>query len=483
VENTKFLKMAILNKITPYIIVFLAAFAIYAQTVNFGFVNDDDYKLAVSSSQNYSQPCSVINAFQNDVFYGNMTVYFYRPLLAVSFIADNKIAGTSVFQAHLTNVLLHGICAALVLFFCRKYLFGHSVSLLAALLFAVHPATIQTVAWIAGRNDSILFMFFILCLIFFKEYLTSKKFVFLGLHFIFLIFCLYTKEHALAIPFLLFCFYILTEEKKFKLPLGVYFLWFLALAVFLASKRIVIPDQTGGLSLSFSKQIFAVFFDHISAIIFFRAPMAEHPETKIFVLGIASCALILFFGAYKKSFAQIKQNLFYIAAAAAFLLPDFIIGAAFAGRTTFQGNRLYIPLFCIAVIFFSFCKTVMQINFKLKKPFYIFIAALIVLSSYITIVNSRAYKDDLTFWTRVVSEGKMIKLLPVLYHINALTNHGLYEEALKEALLYAQLTEYKNTAVLKSLVNIYKILGDDKKADYYISAIQRLYEERSIGMR
>ena len=477
-KTSEFFKAIISNQFIRYSLIFIAAFAIYAQTLNYSLVNDDDCKFTDSCSANYSQPYSVIKAFQNDVFYGNMTVFFYRPVLSISFIIDNKIAGAAPFQAHLTNVLLHCVCALLVLFFCSRHLFAPLPSFLAALLFAVHPVTIQTVAWIAGRNDSLLFIFFISCLIFFKEYLSSKKPFFLLLHFIFLLLCLYTKENALAVPFLLLGFYILNRKEESKLPFYVYLLWILSLAVFLASKHTVLPNQLSGNYLLFSKETFAAFFDHISAVIFFRAPMAEHTEIKIFILGIISSLLILFFGFYKRSYAQIKENLFYIIVIIAFLLPDFINGIPFAGRTTFQGNRVYIPLFCIIVLFFSFCKTLIQTNFKLEKMLYGFIAILIVLSSYIILSNSEVYKNDLTFWTRVIEESKSTKLLPVIYHVDALINHGLYEEALKETSLFAELSGYKSIAVVRRLAVIYKILGDNEKADYYTSLVKQLLIER-----
>ena len=239
-----------------------------------------------------------------------------------------------------------------------------------------------------------------------------------------------------------------------------------------------LPNQLSGYYLLFSRESFAAFFDHISAVIFFRAPLAEHTEIKIFVLGILSSLLILFFGFYKKSFAQIKENLFYLIVIIAFLLPDFINGTLFIGRTTFQGNRLYIPLFCIIVIFFSFCRTLIRTNFKLEKILYGFIAILIVLSSYITLSNSKVYQDDLTFWTRVLAESKSTKLLPVIYHLDALVNHGLYNEALKEASLFAGFTEYKNISILRRIAGIYRILGNNEKADYYTSLIKQLFIER-----
>jgi hypothetical protein len=65
---------------------------------------------------------------------------------------------------------------------------------LAALLFAIHPIGIYTVAWIPGRNDSIMLINFILALACFIEYIDKKKLYILAGHIVFTFFLLLFKR-------------------------------------------------------------------------------------------------------------------------------------------------------------------------------------------------------------------------------------------------------------------------------------------------
>lgn len=79
----------------------------------------------------------------------------YRPLTTSSFLIDWSVLGSAQepFGYHATNLVLHYGCAAAM--FALLGLAGSSArpALLAALLFAVHPATTEVVTNVAGRAD------------------------------------------------------------------------------------------------------------------------------------------------------------------------------------------------------------------------------------------------------------------------------------------------------------------------------------------
>lgn len=54
---------------------------------------------------------------------------------------------------HLTNVLLHALNACLVFVLARRLLGGHAVAFVAALVFALHPLRVESVAWVTERRD------------------------------------------------------------------------------------------------------------------------------------------------------------------------------------------------------------------------------------------------------------------------------------------------------------------------------------------
>ena len=91
---------------------------------------------------------------QDDTPYG-----YYRPVTTASYLWDYTIWGKKPFGYHLTNIVLHTACSALVVLILLTLDLGLTASAIGALLFAVHPIHTENVAWIAGRTDLLAFFF------------------------------------------------------------------------------------------------------------------------------------------------------------------------------------------------------------------------------------------------------------------------------------------------------------------------------------
>lgn len=126
---------------------------------------------------------SLLNMDQLDMknlFFPQGTVYYYRPLLGVTFWLDKVLWGLEESFMHLGNVVLHLINSLLLFLFARKVLsrLGSTspyAPLVATLLFAVHPINTESVNWISGRSDLLAGSFVILTLIFFSKSLWEQK--------------------------------------------------------------------------------------------------------------------------------------------------------------------------------------------------------------------------------------------------------------------------------------------------------------------
>jgi tetratricopeptide (TPR) repeat protein len=89
----------------------------------------------------------------------------WHPLTWISHMADISLFGPSPGRLHLVNAWLHGFNAAL-LFLLLWSLTGHAWgSVLAALLFGLHPLRVESVAWIAERKDLLCAFFVLLTLL------------------------------------------------------------------------------------------------------------------------------------------------------------------------------------------------------------------------------------------------------------------------------------------------------------------------------
>ncbi len=83
----------------------------------------------------------------------------YYPMVFSSFWIERRIWGAQPAGYHLTNVLLHAINAALVFAALRRLKVPGA--LLAALLFAVHPVHVESVAWISERKNVLSGLFYL----------------------------------------------------------------------------------------------------------------------------------------------------------------------------------------------------------------------------------------------------------------------------------------------------------------------------------
>jgi hypothetical protein len=126
----------------------------YVRTISFDLTFLDD-QLVQEQQAFLSSLASVIAAFRRLYLLGS----YYRPLVTVSFVLDAQWSGTHPWGYHLTNVALHLVATGLLYALLRRLHLQLWPSVFATSLFAIHPALVESVAWIPGRNDSLFTVF------------------------------------------------------------------------------------------------------------------------------------------------------------------------------------------------------------------------------------------------------------------------------------------------------------------------------------
>ena len=135
-------------------LVVAVAFGLYWPTLRYGFIWDDPIVLeqlrALHGLGDLLFPPAIIPKF------------YYRPLIFLTFLIDRTLGGETPFWFHFTVVFGNAINTGLLCWLGWR-LFGSAwAAALAALVFAVHPIHVESVAWIAGRSDVIAGTFLML---------------------------------------------------------------------------------------------------------------------------------------------------------------------------------------------------------------------------------------------------------------------------------------------------------------------------------
>jgi tetratricopeptide (TPR) repeat protein len=83
----------------------------------------------------------------------------YYPLLHSAFWVEYKLWGDALLGYHLANLLLHAAAACLVMLIMRRLALPGAW--LAALIFALHPVCVESVAWIAEQKNTLSTVFYL----------------------------------------------------------------------------------------------------------------------------------------------------------------------------------------------------------------------------------------------------------------------------------------------------------------------------------
>lgn len=140
---------------------------IYAVSLRNGFVNLDDPMLVTENK--HVQQASLENI---GYVFSHFDPELYIPITFLSYQLETWTLGPNAWHFHLFSLILHLIATWLVFEIVKRLSRSHSIGLMTALLFAVHPINAEAVLWVSARKDVLSAVFFLvslLCLLLYKE--------------------------------------------------------------------------------------------------------------------------------------------------------------------------------------------------------------------------------------------------------------------------------------------------------------------------
>lgn len=374
----------------PCLVLIAAAFAVHARTLSFGFTPLDDRLLIQDRVEWLADPSNLLAAFREGVFLGKEQ-NFYRPMLTLSLMLDTIVGGGSPFAYHLTNVLLHVVAVLLVFATLQRLDVKRELAFALAVLFAVHPVFTHAVAWLPGRNDTLLAIFILGGFLAFERWRESARSTW-GLAFVVLFFlALLTKESAVVLAPLCALRMGLSGQRPRSTAL-------VAGGTVLAGVAWYWLRSTYGGTQSPPRFDVAALREFFAALVVLYgkwiAPVSQSvvPTTadSSLIPGLIALALSSAI-AWRAGFRDARVALFGTAWFVAFLFLPTLAGSLGVVMPIHHEHRLYLP----AV---GFLAAVAQLRFeRLFAVPRVVIAGLVLLFAGMTVVRSGVYATPLAF--------------------------------------------------------------------------------------
>jgi protein O-mannosyl-transferase len=204
------------RKIYPILLVIITLL-VYSSSLKNGFIyNWDDSGYILKNEVIHEITAENVNTIFTSFYFHN-----YHPLTTITYAIEYAIVGESPFLYHFNNLILHLLNTLLVFWMIllikpKKYDWAGIV----ALLFAIHPMHVESVAWISERKDVLYAFFYLGSIISYLYYKTKgKKLKYYIYSIVFFLLSCLSKSMAVTLPLVLILldFYLEKDSLSFKL--------------------------------------------------------------------------------------------------------------------------------------------------------------------------------------------------------------------------------------------------------------------------
>jgi protein O-mannosyl-transferase len=392
---------AFLGRYAIVILVILCV-AVYIRTVGLKFVDYDDNYFIITKSDFNSHIGNIFTAFARGLF-DNFDNVYYRPVFQVDMILDYQLFGDSPAGYHFFNLLSHCIAVILLFLFFGRLKIDRLTAFLLSALFAVHPVLSQAVAWIPGRNDVLLMIFLLSCILVTLKYQESPGPLLWAAQFVLFLLALFTKETAMILPLILIILtvYVLKTGWKNMVPLIAG--WVIALVGWYFARHFAVAGRMEHPVDGIIPTVFA----RIPAILEYLGKTIFPVNLSVFPLisgvtvswGIAALAFLVALVTFSKSWTK-PLTLFGALWFILFILPVLII-PVITSDNLFE-HRAYVPLAGILILLGPALQFEGRPNRNTKLAI---MAPVILLFAVISFMRLDHFADPLAFWSRAAQDS------------------------------------------------------------------------------
>ncbi|MCM8769075.1 MAG: tetratricopeptide repeat protein, partial [Candidatus Omnitrophica bacterium] len=333
----------------------------------------------------------------------------YRPVVTLTYLLDYAVYQERPWGYHLTNVILHAACAGLVAFVLGTII-SRELGLVTGLLFAVFPVNTEAVNAVSFREDILVVFFGLLSFLSYRQWRKRRTSFWLAGSCLLVFLACLSKENGVVIPFIILGSELILPGKNtfpgWKKPVLVYSI---ALAGYGLLRFVLFPgsgkETVGWLAGSWLMSLLnvpLVYLTYFKKLLFPYPLMADYPSDwattfswSLAGQSLAGIALIVFLLiiTWRKN-RVIFYGLFWLLLS---LLPTSNIVPIF---NPFAERYLYLPgIGFLLVVATGLARVKKTVGWAL---------GLFLVTGYATLTYQRNpdWKDDLSLWSRTISQMK-----------------------------------------------------------------------------
>ncbi len=388
--------------------------ALYARTIGFDFVYDD---FSIPLSPLLHSWHGVIDAFKMDVF-GTAEAAgsaYYRPMSSALCVVIAQLTSVTPGWFHLGAILI-AIIVFLLCYLCGRLLFDNDLlAALAALLFALHPTKVETVAWIGSSTcDGQSAIYFFLVLLCYLHWWKSRKPIWIVVSAGFFAAALFTKETMIVLPFLVALHFWLrgTRGARLRTITGLMVPYVVAATFYTAVRHSVLrPLPKSSIAIQPIVTLVNVWsaplalWWYIKRLLYpfgmsilYDSIVVQHPSFRTFVLPLlASLGLVIAVG-----YAWHRTRSWLVPFFAAWFVLVLGPPLALSPRVTIHDRYLQLAAYPFCALLAYAILELIQSNPRWRTPAAIAALAIIIGWGFGTWHESGYWRDSITLWKRAV---------------------------------------------------------------------------------
>lgn len=401
---------------------------IYWQLFKANFISWDDADVLLKNKD--------VHTFNLKAFFTRHYVGNYAPITMMGFALDWLLFHGSSFWHHFVNVFLHFINALLVIVLVKKLTQNMGLAFLVAIVFSFHPTQIETVAWVAAKNNLLYALFFLLGLISYLNYLQLKHTKYYMISLILFIFSVLSKPSAICFPLCLiaidyFVMHDFSIKKQInKIPFFVFAIVIGMVTIYSRTEDKFINESH---AFAFYERIGYAGFALMQYIIKFLFPVNlsviyPYPAEKSMSLisGYLVWALIVY-----AIYFFIKRKKLLLLFGLSFFIINLLLVLQFIpfGEVLTADRYMYLPVIGLTLILFSLVKP----KESILKP--VAIGFIVVLGA-LSFKRSSVWKNSISLYSDIVAKYPhsflALNSLGAEYMLNK--NYALSEQYLNKAI-------------------------------------------------